>query len=63
MITGGLITSNTWIMPLFACLVVGTILFEVIKEIRERRFNKKYRKGIEESHKKSKMKNGDDWYW
>ena len=63
MISGGLITSNTWFIPLFAFLIICSIVYSLIKEFREWRFNKKYRKGIEESHKKSKMKNGDDWYW
>ena len=63
MITGGLITTNTWIIPLFAWLVVGTILFEIIRELRERRSNKKYRERIEKSKKKIETKNGDDWYW
>jgi len=49
MISGGLITTNTWFIPLFGWLIVGTILVEVIKEIRERRFNKKYRERIADS--------------
>jgi len=63
MITGGLITTTPWIIPLFMWLIIGSIIYSVIKGILEWRYNKKYRKGIEEGRKASKMKNGDDWYW
>ena len=46
MISGGLITSNTWLVPLLAWLFIGSILFEIIKDIREKRRDKKYREAI-----------------